>query len=259
MLKITSWYGRLGNNITQLKNVLHIALYCNYNIEIPRHVFFKATKIIINKNYENKGNIIDTEGVEFYYQNKLKKYKICFEKNHEKVKEILQNIFKIDIRKIEKKEGLIIHIRSGDQMITTNPNPKYIMAPLSYYKKIIEENNYKKIEIVCEDTLNPCVNELLKIYPNINYNRNTLIDDIKIILGAENIVSTIGTFIPGLCWLSNNIKKVYVASYDFTLSDNVYPINIKKTIIEMKEYKSKMVKWKNNKEQKQLMLEYEFK
>ena len=34
MLKITSWYGRLGNNITQLKNVLHIALYCNYNIEI---------------------------------------------------------------------------------------------------------------------------------------------------------------------------------------------------------------------------------
>ena len=35
-------------------------------------------------------------------------------------------------------------------MITTNPNPKYIMAPLSYYKKIIEENSYKKIEIVCE-------------------------------------------------------------------------------------------------------------
>ena len=30
------------------------------------------------------------------------------------------------------------------------------------------ENNYKKIETVCEDTLNPCVNELLKIYPNIN-------------------------------------------------------------------------------------------
>ena len=45
MLKITSWYGRLGNNITQLKNVLYIALFCNYNIEIPRHMFFKATKI----------------------------------------------------------------------------------------------------------------------------------------------------------------------------------------------------------------------
>ena len=130
MLKITSWYGRLGNNITQLKNVLHIALYCNYNIEIPRHMFFKATKIIINKNYENKGSIIDIEG-EFYFQNKLEKYKICFEKNHEKVKEILQNIFKMDIMNIDKKEGLIIHIRSGDQMITTRQNPKYIMAPLS--------------------------------------------------------------------------------------------------------------------------------
>ena len=78
MLKITSWYGRLGNNITQLKNVLYIALFCNYNIEIPRHMFFKATKIIINKSYENHSNIIDNEGVEFYYQNKLEKYKICF-------------------------------------------------------------------------------------------------------------------------------------------------------------------------------------
>lgn len=259
MLRIISWYGRLGNNITQLKNVLYIALYCNYNIEIPRHIFFKATKIIINKNYEDNREIIDTEGVEFYHRNKLEKYKICFERNHEKVKEILQNIFKMDIINIEKKEGLIIHIRSGDQMITTNPHPKYIMAPLSYYKKIIEENKNKKIQIVCEDTLNPCVNELLKMYPNINYNRNTLIEDIKIILGAENIVSTIGTFIPGLCWLSNNIKKVYIASYDFTLNDNVYPKNIKKEIIEMEDYKNKMVKWENSKEQKQLMLEYEFK
>ena len=103
MLKIRSWYGRLGNNITQLKNVLYIGLYCNYNIEIPRHMFFKATKIIINKDYETNGNIIDTEGVEFYYQSKLEKYKICFEKNHEKVKKILQNIFKMDLRNIEKK------------------------------------------------------------------------------------------------------------------------------------------------------------
>ena len=259
MLKITSWYGRLGNNITQLKNVLYIALYCNYNIEIPRHMFFKATKIIINKSYENHNNIIDNEGIEFYYQNKLEKYKICFTKNHEKVKKILQDIFKIDIRNIEKKEGLIIHIRSGDQLITTNPNPKYIMAPLSYYKKIIEENKNKKIQIVCEDTINPCVNELLKIYPEISYNRRTLIEDIKIILGAENIVSTIGTFIPGLCWMSNNIKKVYIASYDFTLKDSVYPKNVEKEIIIMEDYKNKMVKWENSKEQKQIMLEYEFK
>ena len=59
--------------------------------------------------------------------------------------------------------------------------------------------------------------------------------------------------------MSNNIKKVYIASYDFTLKDNVYPKNIKKEIIEMEDYKNKMIKWENSKEQKQLMLEYEFK
>ena len=31
-LKIKNWYGRLGNNIEQVKNVIQIALHYNYNV-----------------------------------------------------------------------------------------------------------------------------------------------------------------------------------------------------------------------------------
>jgi|UniRef100_A0A6C0ITG4 hypothetical protein len=263
MLKITSWFGRLGNNITQLKNILHIGIYYQYNIEIPPHTLFKSTKIIItNELYDNIcEKITDTEGTEYYYQNKLLKYEECFQYNEYKVKQALKDIFNIDYSKIInlQENELVIHIRSGDQLITSNPNPKYIMAPVCYYKKIIDENNYEKIQIVCEDTLNPCVNQLLKLYPKIIYKRNTLVDDIKIILGAKHIVSTIGTFIPALCWFSNNIEKIYAVSYDFTLYEKIYPKIDEIKIIKMEDYKNKMVKWKNNPEQKRLMLEYKFK
>ena len=34
------WRSRLGNNIIQLKNVLHIAIYNDYKIDMPSHPFF---------------------------------------------------------------------------------------------------------------------------------------------------------------------------------------------------------------------------
>ncbi len=264
MLKITNWFGRLGNNITQVKNALLIGLYYNYNIELQPHIFFNTTRIIINreKKLDNIfSKIIDTEGTYFYYQNKLSSYKECFQYNEDKVKKILKGLFLIDYSEIKNlsENELVIHIRSGDQLITSNANPKYIMAPLCYYKKIIEENNYEKIYIVCEDTINPCVNELLKLYPTAIHKRNTLIEDIKIILGAKHVVSTIGTFIPALLWISNNIEKVYVASYDFTLNDNVYPKIKVLNLINMEDYKEIIVKWENNASQKKLMLEYKYK
>ena len=49
-LVISKWRGRLGNNIIQLKNILGLALYYNFNIIIPDHKYFNKRYIIINDN-----------------------------------------------------------------------------------------------------------------------------------------------------------------------------------------------------------------
>ena len=49
MIKIASWGNpremSLGNNIIQLKNIVHIAIYYNYNIDAPKHPFFNTAYI----------------------------------------------------------------------------------------------------------------------------------------------------------------------------------------------------------------------
>ena len=63
--------------------------------------------------------------------------------------------------------------------------------PLSYYIKEINKYNYEKIYIVCEDRVNPVVNKLLELYENAIHNINSLEEDIRIILGAKNIIYSI--------------------------------------------------------------------
>ena len=85
---------------------------------------------------------------------------------------------------------------------------------MSYYCKFLDKNNYTKIIIVCEDRINPVVNKLLKLYKNAVYNKNSLTEDIKIILGATNIISSVGTLVSSLIMLSNNIKNCYGKSFN---------------------------------------------
>ena len=117
--------------------------------------------------------------------------------------------------------------------------------PLSYYIKEINKHKYEKIYIVCEDTTNPVVNELLKLYKNTVYEKNTLEKDIRIILGATNIIFSVGTFIPSLMLLSNNNKYLYD---ECSACDNK----------ELKEYYKIMSPWRNTKEQRDYILTYNY-
>lgn len=258
MIIIEKWSGRLGNNIIQIKNALHLALYNNDNVKIPNHYFFN-TNII--EHTKEKNNTIIKDKYNFYYKERINVDKKIFNINHEKIKKILQMIVNITITKnqnIKISDTLIIHIRSGD-IFSNNPHSKYIPPPFNYYKDIIEKNNYKNIQIICEDTKNPVVNKLLTIYPYITYKKQSLIEDIKIILQGENVVSSIGTFIPALLYISNNIRNIYNISYD---DDFFYKFisykddNVNYYTSNYTDYYNKIKLWKNNIEQKNLLLNY---
>jgi hypothetical protein len=241
---------RLGNLIKQLINALHIALYYNFNVSFPKHKFFNTTYIVINKTVTLKNKQIFND-FDFYERDKIKNvFNHIFDINKEKVISIIKNMFIIKSNKTLGNNDLLIHIRSGDIFSNPNPNRKYLTPPLSYYTDIIAKNNFTNIYLIAEDTLNPCINKLLELYPKINFKLQSLEQDIQIVLSAVNVVISFGTFIPQLLHLSENVKQVYCPSYSVY---NNPKCNIHVT--QLQQYYKSMIPWRNTVEQKNKMLE----
>ena len=248
MIIFNNLFGRLGNNIKQLSNIIDIAIAYKHNIKInvKKLNYFDLSVIEAYFNKYNNSEII-TDKNNFYYNSKLPFPNDIFKQNIEERNKILQKAFLINnINKLPEND-LVIHIRSGD-IFNSKPHPNYVPPPLSYYTKEIDKYKYEKIHIICEDTINPVTNELRKLYKNAVYEKNTLEKDIRIILGATNIIYSVGTFIPSLMLLSNNNKYLYgkVCEKGYGTSE------------ELKEYYKVMKPWINTIEQRNYILTYNY-
>ena len=239
MIVLNNLCGRLGNNIQQLCNIIDIAITYKHNLKLTVKINFFDLSVI--ENYFNKYNnseIITENKTHFFNKNILPFPNDIFGKNVKERNKILQNAFLIKNNNKLNENDIVIHIRSGDTF-SSNPHPSYVPPPLSYYIKEIDKCKYEKIHIICQDTKNPVVNELLKLYKNAVYEKNTLEKDIIIILGATNIIFSVGTFIPSLMLLSKNIKNLYGKK-------------------ELKEYYKIMKPWKNTIVQRNYILTYDY-
>ena len=244
MIIFNSWFGRLGNNIIQLKNVIQIAFHYKHKILFRcSHPFFDV-RIIERYFSNNVNNQPITDKNHFFYRSKIKHISPkVFQHNNKETINLLKHAFIIKDKDINilNDDDVVIHIRSGD-LFSRCPHPSYVPPPLSYYTSILSNIKYDKIIIVCEDKLNPVVDQLLKIYAHSIHSVNCLRDDIKIILGAKNIISSVGTFVPSLTMLSSNILKEYNTSL------------YKK---ELKQYYICNKPWKNTKIQRDNIINYQ--
>ncbi len=163
-----------------------------------------------------------------------------------------------NIKKLEDN-SIVIHIRTGEIFSCDNLLPNYIPPPLSYYTNILNKNVYDTIYLVAEDTINPCINKLIELYPNIIYKKNTLEDDIRLILGATNLICSVGTFATNLSILNKNIKNIYLPEilkpYN-PLSLHVSINNINIYGYDYTEYKKLLMPWNVKKNQKKIFLDY---
>ena len=262
-LKIKWWKGRLGNNILQLINALVYTKYYKMNLIINPHEYFNKTEILLNPDKKEKKYFYDTQ-TDFTDKNKIKiNYKehtldINEIFSYKFVREQLLNIFYIQekITYFDEKT-LIIYIRSGDlfPLNNTSVHGSYISAPYYYYDYIIKKykEHYNKYILVAEDTNNPVIKKLLNNYPNIIWTKNTLTQDLKIILGASHIVSCVGTFIKSLSWVNTNMKKVYLPS--FVGKKDYYP-RLEFEKIELEDFINKIGKWQNTDIQNKLLINY---
>jgi hypothetical protein len=258
-LIIAYWGGRLGNNICQLKHAIQIALYYNYNVIMPIHEYFTTDHIIINNTIDRDSHPVLYN--KFYDINEIKNEiqnlnDDVFTQNIERTVDIIKSVFRIkSIPSEGHTDDLVIHIRGGD--IFATPHFLYITPPLSYYTTIIETRKFDTITIVSEDKLNPCVDKLLELYPEIRFQPQSLDQDIHILLHASNVIESFGTFTFTLLLLSNNIQTVYRPSYQFNDAFYTNTLLDKIQTIDLEEYKNRISNWENTAEQRELMMTYQ--
>lgn len=111
---------------------------------------------------------------------------------------------------------------------------------------------------MCEDQKNPVVNELLSLYPLAIYNKNTLEQDIRVILGASKIIYSVGSFVTSLLLFSSNITNIYT---HINIGQQLWPKCLLNKLILRKipdEYYDIMRPWKNTIEQRACIVNFKF-
>jgi hypothetical protein len=128
----------------------------------------------------------------------------------------------IDNKGINFVHDLIIHVRSGDIFNIKFPLNNYTQPPYSFYKKIIEENNFENIYILSENyNINPVIPKLLENYNNIKFLSNDLETDFKIMLNSHYFVNSNST----LSLIVNSISKLEKKIFSSSLWNKGYSIN----------------------------------
>tara|TARA_B110000971_G_scaffold221756_1_gene270397 strand:- start:202 stop:6702 length:6501 start_codon:yes stop_codon:yes gene_type:complete len=256
-LKIHKWRDGLGHHILQVKNIIQIALYCNYNVILPEHPYFTTTYIRVNKEIGKdspiKDDIRDFCGQPRELSNIGSQ---VFNENIDKTLLLLKNIFKINDILVLKDNNLVIDMISNGLFSNKNNDSGCIMPPLSYYKDIIDERSFDQIIIISDDDKNPVIKELLKLYPNIQYTKENLVTNVQYILGCKNIIEGYGTLTQEVLQMSKSIKNIYYPSYQYTSLFLKKRESVTYHPTDLDDYRKSVLPWKNTKEQLNKMMTY---
>lgn len=266
---VSHWAGRVGNNIQQTANCLMLA-------ENRKHTFDqKLEHDIIGKFSYNFGE--DGQPVEGKFYNWEPTVhcdngtleggnEIGISKEHvyANIRRVCKNYIRphLKVPTLEPfdDDTLVIHIRGGDIIEREYEKPhNYVQNPLSYYLALIED--FKNVVVVAEpNSNNPVVPELQKI-ERLKFQSLSVVEDYATLLAAKNLATSgVGTFGVSAALCSHNIKNLFTSDAYLTEHLNcsmLYDTDVTVYEVELKDYIPVYpCSWKNNKEQRKLMLEY---
>jgi hypothetical protein len=234
MIRISDWYGRLGNNIIQIINGIYLARKHNLKFEYPHHPIIQ--KKVFNYRNENTNNDINLFDRYYDIDNEYLKEYPSKEDVHNIIKNDMISLINYNPQNIELTDNdLVIHIRSGDVYYKIGQNfnttkqldmvyktkDMYSQPPLSFYEKIIDETNYDRYFLVAENNMCPIIDILLKKYPKIipimnnSYQKlfhinEQLINDLYYLMEAKNLVLSNSSIVYTIVPFIKNLKKIYV-------------------------------------------------
>ena len=256
-IKLSKWYGRLGNNIQQCAVGIMIAKQRNDTFQNLKHDIIKPIYLDFRKVKNNKFGLLYLNDF-FYWNGYIRHPNISSYKLYKEIQKICQQYIlpRLDIPEQSiPKETLVIHIRSGDVFAEGMDFYNFIPNPYVYYSNLI--NFYDKVLVVTEkDKRNPILNKL-KNNPKVSIQSKSVKEDFGVLLGAKNLATSgISTFPIAASLCSKNLENLYCSeNLELTainhkmISDsriNVYECKLNNYI--------KKGDWRNNSTQKELML-----
>ena len=235
------WFGRLGNNLRELRNAIQIALQMNiskivFDHELT-HKYLNIQDIVFHKHIDEQD--IDEQVIElktselFYMFTKDISYKFNLPPNsfkeldHETSRQnclkYLTSFIKIpnNFQELDWNNTLVVHIRSGD--IDTKNRRKRTQPPLSFYTKLIKIVQPKTTIVVTEPSMkNPCIERLKKV-PNIIIQSKHVIYDFYTMLQASYLaVSNDSWFAHEVLFFSKKPKTFYYTTSQLSKKKKSY-------------------------------------
>jgi hypothetical protein len=240
---LTEWYGRLGNNLTQLCNAIEYArqkkwIFVNKGVrfcgENPIRGVHDGLSWYEGEHHKKHAmiqdflvNFSDLSGITLETVDTLVPEKVVREFYDERDLVPVSNATRSEILRtwvrphflqqssseIDDKT-LVIHIRSGD-IFNPGAHSFYVQPPFAFYKKVIEDFGFQKLHILTEsDMRNPCIHLLQTEYPNVKIQASSLAEDVGVILQAQHFLcNSHGTFGHMLALLSDKLRHLYIPYY----------------------------------------------
>jgi hypothetical protein len=267
---ISHWSGRLGNNIQQIANAIMIAENRGHTFEqcIDHDIISKFTLSYgidgqkISKTFYNWGPLFCCHNNTLIGKNELGISKEHIYKNIRRIcrEHIFPNL-KVPQIKTFDENTVVIHIRAGEIFAHQHETPhNYVQNPLAYYLVLIK--TYENVIVVTEaQNNNPVISELKKI-KKIKFQSLKVAEDYATLLAAQNLATSgVGTFGISAALCSRNIKNLFAS--DIFLPEHLNYTMMYNTDVTVHEIKLKNYiplypcSWKNNIEQRELMLKYQ--
>ena len=259
---IDKWIGRFGNNVLQLRSAYLLAKLLGAQKVIAPALEFFETGETNHATFKFGATPIHDESaviVGEFFPTPFKHFHQIFGESN--IADFYNDVRpRCNLRpKCDLTDSdLILFIRSGD-IFTINQEfiRGYGQPPLSFYEKVIEIEQPKRIFVLAEDDANPIVHALMsQNQSNTELVRLGMRGDFEFMLGAKKIATGTTTMMPNLLNLSTDIQRCYTFVNGLKSFDGRF-IN---TIINDNDghYKSEILSnnWTHSPEQLRLMVEY---
>lgn len=253
-IKISTWNGRLGNNIQQCAVAILLALSRKDTFESPAHEIIKPFFLDFGKREESFIS-------EYFFWNGNKKVpNISTNKIYKDIQMVCQKyiIQNLDVPKIiVPNDTLVIHLRSGDVFKKGLVHKDYVPNPFIYYERLI--SLFNRVIIVTEgDNNNPILRKISK-NPKVEIQSSTIKEDFSTLLSAQNLASSgVGTFAMSAALCSKNLKNFYSSNIKLDRHLNYKMIsnkNVNIYICHINNY-IKIGEWENNPYQRSLIINF---
>ena len=255
-MKLSHWYGRLGNNIQQCAIGTMVAQESGgtFKQELDHDIIEKYETTFGSSSEEQVSKFFYWEGP---YREVTLSSGIITRSMRQVCKEFVFPHLRVS-RVSVPDDTIVIHIRSGDVFDkgVSNPN-QYVPNPLDFYRQLLD--GFRKAIIVTEpDEYNPVVQEL-KRYDKVTVQSLTVQEDFATLMGARNVASSgVGTFAVAAALCSQRIERFYCSNVSISEHLNWHMLVGKEVEVHCMHLDNyiKPGEWRNTDEQRQFILDY---